>query len=566
MIFGLLFQIVFIGLIILGIRRLRAGTSGGGFRGASVRRFFQYLLLYGLIIIVAVGFSGLLARLFETSDVLVTDQTALARNVAFVLVGTPLFIGIALWTRRQYQADRHEAESFSWTLYFTLATLTLLVGASLGVRQVLSWASGQSDYQSQQLAKFVVWGCLWAAHWWINRRFTPVFGSRAHNLIGSLYGLIFLYVGLVQLLSGALERAFNLGGDSLFLPHRNAIVEGAITFLVGALIWWLYWLRSAYKSARDVMWLAFVMLIGVGGGLVTAVVSLSISLYNSLVWLFGTPGSAEASIHFRNIPTAFAAAIVGGFVWMYHRTVLHYDSKDLRTEVRRVYEYLISAIGLVASAVGLAIVLVSLIDAFTESNRLAGAGSRNTLLAAVTLLAVGGPIWWTFWSRIQKQVLQDPKGEYASPSRRVYLFVLFGIGGLTAVVTLLVGVFLMLDDLFKGNFGEESLRRIRIPIGLILSTVGVAGYHWLVYKSEREQYEELTPHRRIVLLVGPHDAQMIRDLSDKCNAKVQAWARTDATSTEWRFDELVQAISASEHPSVLVLQKGDGIEVIPLQK
>lgn len=566
MIISFSIQIALIVLVVLGVRRLRAGSDRGEIRGESVRRFFQYILLYGLIVIIAIGFTGLLARIIESSNVLVADQTALARNVSFIVVGVPLFAGLALWTRRQYFDNKSEVASFGWSLYFTFATMTFLVGFSFGLRGVLTWVGGQKDYQSAQMAQFLVWGALWIGHWWVNIRFTPKRNWRAQYFFASLYSLIFLAIGLMQLLTGAFERLLHLNGDSLLISQKNPLVDGAVTAMVGLAIWLLYWVYSGVKFARDVMWLAFVMLVGIGGGLVLAIGSLSTVLYNVLVWFAGSPGSESASVHFKNFPMAAAAALVGGFVWAYHRSVLHEDKSTVRTEVRRVYEYLMSAIGLIASAIGFAIVLVALADALTESTRISGDGSRNTLLAAVTLLIVGGPIWWIYWNTIQRHMLENPVAEQGSPARRTYLFLLFGVGGVTAVITLLIGVFFVFDDIFKGNFGEETIRRIRVPLALLLSTGGVSGYHWLVYRAERVHYENTVSLRRNVLLIGPHDEPMLREISERTGAKMQAWERADVISADWTVDSIIGAIEGSDKSNILILSTPTGLTVIALQK
>jgi len=566
MIFGLLFQVVLIGLIVLAVRRLRSGAAKDGIQSASIKRFFQYLLLFGLIVVVGNGLTGLLSRLMEDSDLLVTDQTELARNVSFVVVGLPLYLGIALWTRREYQADRTEARSFGWGLYFTLATLTFLIGASLGLREVLFGISGSESSDDQQLAKTIIWGMLWGGHWWTNRRLTPPENSRAHNVLGSLYGLGFLVVGFIELLNGALQRVLNLGTGSFFIGQSDSLTDGSLTALVGLLIWFLYWLKTTLNSKRDVLWLAYVMLVGAGGGLVMAIVSLSTILYNALVWVVGTPTSTEASAHFNSFPRAASAAFVGGGLWWYHRSILHEDGKEIRSEVRRVYEYLMSAIGLLSSAIGVAIVLVALVDAFTESTRIAGEGSRNTLLAALTLLIVGGPIWWTFWNRIQRFVEIDPVPEHASPTRRVYLFVLFGIGGLISVVTLLVGVFFVFDDIFNGTFGTETIRRIRVPLAMLLSTGGVAGYHWLVYRAERDKYSTTSSHRYLVILVGPHDADMVREIEEKGGVKVQPWSRDDELNSNWTVENILHAIEERKGTDLLILSTAKGLEAISIDK
>ncbi|MEI9907781.1 MAG: hypothetical protein WDO06_07700 [Actinomycetota bacterium] len=63
MIYGLLIPFVLVILIGLGIQKIRSGELRDGFNGQSVKRFFQYLILYGLLIVVAVGCTGLLNEL-----------------------------------------------------------------------------------------------------------------------------------------------------------------------------------------------------------------------------------------------------------------------------------------------------------------------------------------------------------------------------------------------------------------------------------------------------------------------------------------------------------------------
>ena len=120
---------------------------------------------------------------------------------------------------------------------------------------------------------------------------------------------------------------------------------------------------------------------GVAGGLVTAVVSASLLLHSVLVWLLGDPGAVGAREHFGSAPAAAAGTVVGLLVWWYHQQVLRGAGMVARTEVRRIYEYLMAGIGLVAAAVGLTMVLSGLIETLT-GRAFGGGHAVNTLLAA----------------------------------------------------------------------------------------------------------------------------------------------------------------------------------------
>lgn len=568
MVVGLLFLVVVVALVVLAVRKAdaRAGRTATS-DVTTLRRVFQYLLLYGLLVIVAIGVSGLLGRLLET-DVLVTgDESALARDLTFTLVGGPLFVVVALWTRRRLADDADEARSFGWAGYVTLASLTSLVVAMTGLDRVLTWAVGLEEYDGRALARLLVWGGLWAAHWWIDTRTTPREHARVHHLAGSLLGLVTAATGLGGLLSGALRVLLGLDRGTVIATGGSPMREGLVTLAVGAPVWFVYWVRTTARDERTPLWLAYVLLVGVAGGLATAIVAASTLLYQVLVWLVGDPGSATAAEHFDDAPAAAAATVVGVLVWWYHRTVLRTEAGDARTEVRRVYEYLMAGTGLLAASAGLVMVLAALVDAAAGSPFIGGDGV-NTLLAAVTLLAVGGPVWWLYWRRIQAASRDTPTDEIASPTRRVYLAVLFGLGGLAAVVALIVGVYLLLDDVVQGTVGAETLRSMRFPVGVLFTTAAVAAYHGAVHRSDRERMPAAVAPQgpRFVLLVGPDDREVARAVARRTHGHVQAWTLVDDGRATWSADEVMAALEGTTAEEVIVLCDEDGLRAIPVRR
>lgn len=563
---GLLVPIVLIVLVIFGVRKIRSGETHGALQGHSVRRFFQYLLLYGLAVVSALGLSGLLGRVLERSALVVADKTDLARNLSFVVVGIPLYVVLAFWTRRRFAEDPSEAKSFGWGFYVTMTSVTSLSVGMFALHDMVSWAVRVSDFRAPALARLIVWGSIWGMHWWVHLRSTSVTGSRVHHLLGSLIALGTVVVGLDQLISGAIARIWNFGGEAIFASHGDPILKGAVTLIVGAPIWFLYWIKNYSKATRDSLWFVYVLLVGVGGGLITAVVSASTVLYSALVWFIGDAGSTDAATHFRNVPTALGAVCVGVITWWYHHAMLEEDRKAARTEVQRVYEYLMAGIGLLAAAGGLAMILVSLVEALTSSSVISGSGATNALLAAATLLIVGSPVWWIFWQRIQNAIKRSPQEEHESPTRRIYLFILFGLGGIIAVGTLLVGVFFLFDDIFKGSFGLETIRRMRFALAILITTGAIAGYHWLIYRSERELMAIATRGPRFVLLVGPRDAELAYAVSRFTRGRVQSWTRKDGPIETWARDDVMRALEESTDDAVILLADSKGLRTIPIDR
>jgi hypothetical protein len=389
-----------------------------------------------------------------------------------------------------------------------------------------------------------------------------------HHLIGSLVGLVAAATGLGQLLAGALRVLLGLdGGDSVLAVGGSPMLQGLVTLVVAAPVWVVYWVRTASRLAGDPLWLCYVLLVGVGGGLVTAIVSASTLLYSVLVWLVGEPGPVEATEHFSGAPSATAATAVGVLVWWYHQAVLEEGGAQVRTEVRRVYEYLMAGIGLVAAAGGLITVLAALVEAVTGT-ALVGGSAINTVLAAVTLLAVGGPVWWFHWQQAQGAARRDPVAELASPTRRVYLFLLLGVGGVAAVIALIVGMYLLFQDFVAGTLDEETLRSMRFSIGVLLTTATVAAYHGAVYRSDREHAPEAVEGHgpRFVLLVGPADEEIAHAVARRTHGRVQAWSRTDDGLAPWSVEEVMAALEGATADEVIVLAGPGGLSAIPVRR
>jgi hypothetical protein len=563
---ALLFPIALVIILIWGVRRIRSGDAHEALQGHSIRRFFQYLIMYGLVVISSLGLSGLLGRVLERSTLVLADKTDLARNLSFVVVGIPLYIVLAFWTRRRFEEDPSEAKSFGRSFYVTITSVTSLAVGMFALHDMILWATRVSDFRAQALARLIVWGSVWAMHWWIYLRVTPVRGSRIHHAIGSLIGLGTVVVGLDQLISGVVNKLWNFGDQVIFFSHGDPMLRGAVTLIVGAPVWFLYWIRNYSKASQDPLWLGYVLLVGVGGGLVMSIVSASTVLYSALVWILGNPGSSSASEYFRNVPDATAAFCVGFIAWWYHHAFLEEDRKGTRTEVQRIYEYLMAGIGLFAAAGGLAMILVALVEAFTSSAVISGSGAANALLAATTLLIVGSPVWWIFWQRIQKAIAKYSGEERVSPTRRIYLFVLFGLGGIAAVVTLLIGVFFIFDDIFKGNFGLETIRRIRFALSILITTGAIAGYHWLVYRNERELTAAGLRGPRFVLMVGPKDPELKRAIAQLTGGRVQFWERKDDINAVWNGEEVLDVVGSSTEDDLIVIADSHGLRTVPVDR
>ncbi|WP_404382461.1 DUF5671 domain-containing protein [Knoellia locipacati] len=563
-----------------------AGVGAGGeAQGSGIRRFFQYLLLAGLLFASASGVTGLLGRLLDRDDVLVEDEAALALQLTFTLIALPLWALLARWTWRRLHTVPAETRSAGWAVYLTAVGLVSLLVAITGWHEALAiLVVPGRDGPGSAFAQALVWSLVWGLHHWWGPRITPREHLRPLHLVGSLIGLVTAATGLVRLVSSALRIVLGLEGESIVDTTTPLLLDGGIVFAVGAAAWVAYWWRRAVRDERDTPWLALVLLAGVGGGLVAAIAAASLAGYSVLVWLVGDPRATGATEHFDTLPGQVATALVGIVVWWYHRALLDAESTPGRTEVRRVYEYLLAAIGLLAAGSGLVVLVVTVVEAIAVADVLAGASAVNTLLGALVLLAVGMPLWWRHWSRAQLARSEQAAAEVVSPTRRAYLLLLFGVMGLTSVVTVMTLVYLVLQDALASGVDVETLRSVRFALGILVTTSLLAAYHWTIFRTDRDDTEELeragalparaaravgtvppsTARRRRVLLVGAADGAAAELRGDEL--ELELVRRTDIDVPGASVGELREALATYPDGDLLLLEEPDGLRVVPIQR
>lgn len=562
-----------IGLVVLLIvrasrRHADASASGAPTESHAIRRFFQYLLLFGLLMVAGIGTTNLLARLFGST----TRSTApppfqggpdpsvlLAQDLAFTVVGIPLVGLIAAWTWRSHRRDPDESRSALYATYVTLTALTALLVTALALEALVAAALHRPHLEADAAARVVVWGAIWLVHWMLAGRTLPAPHRHPHLVLGAMVGLVLVTTGFVMLLGTSLDL---LARPGAVIGAGGDLARGAGLFLAGTLAWMRYWVTAAAGAPRDPLWLIHVLVLGVGGGLVLALASASVLLWDTLVWFVGDPATPVAVQHFAGATTLFASVLAGALVWWYHRTALARAGTTGRTEVQRVYEYLVSAIGLAASAAGVGTVLVALVESVTPGIDL-GMSVRNTLLAAVTLLVVGVPVWLTFWTSIRRKVAADPPTEIASRTRRVYLALLFGLTGVAAAIALIVVAVMLLQDVVEGRVSGVTLRSMRYGLGVLVAAAAVSVYHGAVWREDRTiepVRRPEAPPRRIVL-VGPATPGLADDLAQATGARVELWSTTDGPR-RWDREALVTALDAHPGTNVLVLAEDGPPQVL----
>ena len=569
---SLLVPLMIIGVIVWIVHTQRQGTAASGRGVPSLRRVLQYAGLLASLTAASIGVGNLLTAALTVGTIAgdLTEQIAL--GLALTLVAGPVWLLLWRSVLANLRRDPAERASGGWGLYLVAAMTASLIVALVNLVRLGTMLLQVEAFAPGPLAAALVALPVWGAHLWLQRHPTLAPTSRLPALgvlAGSTVGLVALAIGVGNVLRYALDAFFGLlPGATMVAGDTAPLLAAPVVAVVAAPVWWWHWLHQGVGATRDTLWHAYVLLVAIFGGLVTAVTASGVVLGTALQWLIGEPGAARAAAHFMGVPTAVATGLVGFAIWRYHRTVLDAAAAGLRTEPERTYNYLAAGVGLVTGAAGATVAIAAAIQVLVPGALAIGTSGRNALATGLTLLVVGLPVWWAFWHRVQRHVTAGAEGERTSPSRRVYLFLLFGATGLTAVVSLSVILFLIFRDLLESALAVTVLHDLRIAIGLVLTAGGLSAYHWVVHREDRDQLAAApTPvHPRHVLLVGPDGRQLASAVAADTGARVRSLHRLDTARADIDAHRVAEAILAVHHDSVVVTIEEDGeIHVIPYE-
>jgi hypothetical protein len=149
--------------------------------------------------------------------------------------------------------------------------------------------------------------------------------------------------------------------------------------------------------------------------------------------------------------------------------------------MRRLYTYILSAIGLGATFTGLSLLLSFVVDA-TIGNIVWADVLRPRLAAALATLLVGLPLWWLAWRPMQVEALEGgDAGDHARRSivRKVYLYLALFVSVVGGMITAVSLLNLLLRSLF-GSSVQNLLQQSLKDLELLFLFVGLGVYHGMV--------------------------------------------------------------------------------------
>lgn len=503
---GLLSLLVPIALVTLGVGAVHRAAQGDGPTVdpgiGTVRRLFLYGLAFVALGLAATGIALLLGGLLDAlfGDLLISaSNTELASALSLTVVGLPTWCIFLLLAQRSVRQHTVEHRSLARGFYFLFVRAIALSVVVMNGVQAVEMLAGLEDFRGSPWGWLVVGSAVWLLH----QRIVTTDGAdtaaarildRGYLALGSVIGLYALGAGLLTVIIEPGMTAYDIAFRARLVQApgwTDELTRGVILVGIGSVTWWWHWIRHLAPSETTTAWHVVVFLFGILAGVVAAVVASGVMLYTVLAWAFGVSSASDAAQHFAVIVPAAAFVLVGVGSWRYHHAVLRerIGPDEAPGDAARTYRYLLAAAGLLAASGGFVACLALVIDGLLPISDLVRPGDwwRDQLAVTLTLVLVGGPLWWASWSSAQRLVERGGAGERDALPRRAFIFVVFAVAVLVSLGNLAALLFQLFDAVLNEEFTRETVRDVRWSIAMLATAGAIAGYYWFILRDDQAQ-------------------------------------------------------------------------------
>ncbi len=589
----ILILLAVIGGIIYGVFlwRRRDVDSGPDTGMGTPRRFYFYSISFIALMLLVSGVMMVLMSLLDElfgEPVIRRATTRLATGLALTIVGLPLWGLHWRFVQRNVSSQPSERWSILRNLYLYVATGVALGFLAYNGYRVIEWALQVGDFPALSWAAVLVWGPVWVCHWWIASGETQE-NTRETRGIRRLYLYLASALGIAMLASGVgfmvyyfLHEGYSAAFDPsvIGLGRERLAGEAARTALsmavVGGVIWWAHWFRFASADRGSVLRWLYLYVATIGGGTVAALVGLGIALHVLLSWALGA-STDPAATHFRVVTEGLAISAVGVAMWTYFKLRMTDEASDHESaHVSRSYDLLIAAIGLLIVASASVAILDTFLRLISESSPVVVRGEvewRSRLAIILTLMAIGAPVWWMHWRRIQLAASSDPEVERTALPRKLFVMGVLCLGLLALVGGASSTLFIFLRDLLDADLSANTLRDLSTGLSVVLTALLVLPYHWAIYRQDRELEPDVPEPidvpmpKPVLVLTAAGGSQMVDHVERSLGYTVTRvhWQDQDAfvpTLDPVQIEQLPERVSSAPGTSVMLVPDANGLRVI----
>jgi hypothetical protein len=538
----------------------------------SIRRLYFYLVALISIEIVLWGLVSLLRSIVDQT--ISGGADTLAQALALILVGVPIFLIHWLWAQRAAARDEEEKTAAIRAAFFYAILLGTLIPVAqnllsfidrslvqvtgLGTERAFP-AFGQQTLADNLIA--IIMNGVVAAYFWNILRiewgtlsdkdkenFTEV--RRLHRYIWTLYGLLLTVFGAQQILRFLLY----IPGDVLGNLGREVAVNGVALLVVGTPIWAYSW-SVIQDSLADPAEMGSTLRLGILyllalGGVITVITTAFMVINTLLSALLGQDISFSEFI--RAIGGPISIGVPLGLVWAYYgywlnRHIEAVGDRVRRAAMKRLYNYILSLIGLVVAFAGVTSLFRFIIDIVIGPGMVLTDTMRSTLSASIASILVGLPLWLMMWRPMQAEALtSDEMGDHARRSvlRKTYLYlVLFAsvIGGMATAVGL---VYQLIRVVLSGDTASDFVNTVLNLTQLLFLFGVVLAYHLNVLRRDGAFTADVLAEKQSVYSVlivdsGNEFVQSVKAALMKLGSKVQVTVTNSEAKPEGNFNAIL---------------------------
>ena len=481
---------------------------------SNARRWYIYLVSAITLQAITWAIIALLRNLL----IFGINENAVAFQVAVLIIALPVFLIHWLWAQKLTTKEKAErgATLRRIFLYGMMASLLSPFTTNLYdlIRHLFKETNPNQSHSYRFLASgdtiiyhliaLIILALLW---FYIQRvknedaKIVPEVGGsaivrRLYVLAFSAAGLTMVIIAIIHVLRWVMMR---FGGSQIYSGAIDIGLANELTrIIVGLPLWLIFW-RWAQRlfdgereeeraSALRKFYLYGAIFIGT-----MQVVVMSTAILSDIIGnLIGVPPSGG------DIRVPLSIILGGGILWVYHAFVLRDDANVEETSrqagVRRLYAYLVAAIGFSALIVGITGLLMVFLQVFELSF---GESLREVLAYAISAILAGLPVWIIPWRQEEVQSTEaSPQGDDTRQSipRKIYIYFFLFIATATALSSSVYIVYRLVDTLFGGD--APTFIQLAEAIALIIIAAGIWLYHGSILRRENK-FEEASREKKM---------------------------------------------------------------------
>ena len=437
-------------------------------------------------------------------------RDVIARNMGTLLVATPLFLVHWLFVRRLLPVAEERLSALRKLAFYGL----LIFAFGMAAQHLYQWlyqgvatllgqdnqALGISSLTGQWFYRLVMLVISGGLGWFlveqlradgdagnengragtVRRLFQNVagLGGFAVALFG---GANLLQVPLRLLLEQAEPSQLSVGT----FAWAQLAANGTASLLVGLLLWrinWRVWdgLITTRSEEASTALRRFYLYAATLISAATAVTPAALLLGDILRRLFGYPSGTPLA----GLSAPISLIALGLIAWRWHwgqvqAEAARYGDSPESTNVRRLYYYLVAAIGLILLWIGLVDLLRLLVDWLFVGNWTLDEFRAGQAANGLSLLAVGAPVWVIHWRTVQRAAEGEgptAQAERRSGPRRAYFY---GVA-LAGALLILFDLGSVLYRLILGLLGEWDTSS-GTPIFDSIARSGTGAVFWALH-------------------------------------------------------------------------------------